>query len=164
MSCSSHSPPGIAHRAIQRMIAQQQFHHALARLLDLVAVSDYNHAFAYDRGAGSLQLGHLLDFHQAHAARALQRKIRVIAKRRYFDAHSLAGFNQQGPSRGRDLLAVDSKIHISHKFLRFSKRRRPAGCPEGVSPSALQSENTLRSAKTWRALPAHRAGRMPALR
>ncbi len=63
---------GIAYRTIQRMISQQHFDHAFAGLVDLVAVGGDDHAFADHRGAGSLQLGHLLDFDQAHAACALQ--------------------------------------------------------------------------------------------
>ena len=33
---------------------------------------------------------------------------------------ALAGFNQQRPGRGRDLLAVDSNVYVSHKFDRWS--------------------------------------------
>ena len=79
---------GVAHRAIQRMVAQQHLEHRLARLLDLVAVGGDDHALADHRGARGLQLGHLLDLHQAHAASALQRKVGVVAKRRHFDAHA----------------------------------------------------------------------------
>ncbi len=63
---------GIAHRAIQRMIPKQHFDHALARLTDLFAVRGNNHAFGDARRAGGLQLRHLFDPHQAHAAGALQ--------------------------------------------------------------------------------------------
>ena len=108
---------GIAHRAIQRMIAEQHFHHAFARLANFVGVGGDHHAFGDHRSAGGLQLRHLLDFHQAHAACALQRKIRVVAERRHFDAHGLAGFDQQRPRRRGDLLAIDSDDYISHKFV-----------------------------------------------
>ena len=71
---------GVAHRAIQRMVAQQHLEHRLARLLDLVAVGSDDHALANHRRARSLQLGHLLNLHQAHAASALQREVGVVAK------------------------------------------------------------------------------------
>ena len=93
----------IAHRTIQRMVAQQQFQHRLARLLDLVAVGGDDHALADHRRARGLQLGHLLDLHQAHAASALQREVGVIAERRHFDAHGLARLNEQRPRGSREL-------------------------------------------------------------
>ena len=97
------------------MVAQQHFQHRLARLLDLVAVGGDDHALADHRGAGGLQLGHLLDFHQAHAASALQREVGVIAERGHFDAHGLAGLNEQRARGSRELLAVDSESYVSHK-------------------------------------------------
>ena len=105
---------GIAHRTIKRMISQQQFDHALASLMNLRAVGCHRHAFGNDRGAGSLQLGHLLDLHQAHAACTLQREIRVITKRWHLDAHTLAGFDQKRPRRRCDLLSVDGDVYVSH--------------------------------------------------
>ena len=71
---------GITYRTIERMISQQHFHHGLARLADFIAIRSDDHALADHGRAGRLQFGHLLDLHQAHAACALQRKIRVIAK------------------------------------------------------------------------------------
>src|SRR5439155_3476706 len=85
---------GIAYRTIKRMISEQHLDHALARLTNLIAVRGNNHAFGDARGAGGLQLRHLFDSHQAHAAGALQRKIRVVAKSRHLNAGGLAGFNQ----------------------------------------------------------------------
>src|SRR5579863_8791968 len=84
----------IAHRAIQRMIAQQHLQHRLPRLLDLIAVGSDDHALAYHRGARGLQLRYLLDLHQAHAARALQREVGLITKRRHFYARALAGLDK----------------------------------------------------------------------
>ncbi len=111
---------GVAHRAVQRMVGEQQLEHRLARLLDLVALGSDHHAFGDRRGARGLQLGHLLDFHQAHAAGALQRQSRVIAERRHFDARALAGFNEQRPRGNGEFLAVDSKGYISHDKTAYS--------------------------------------------
>src|SRR6266404_2408393 len=102
---------GVTYRTIQRMVPQQHLDHALARLLDLVALSGDDHALADDRGAGSLQLWHLLDLHQAHATRALQRKIWVIAERRHFNADTLASFYKQSTRRGGDGLAVNREAY-----------------------------------------------------
>src|SRR5207302_9043279 len=63
---------GIANWTIQWMISKQHLDHALARLTNLIAVRGNDHAFGDARGAGGLQLRHLFDPHQAHAAGALQ--------------------------------------------------------------------------------------------
>ena len=70
----------VADRAIERMVAEQQLDHGFASLADLVAVGGDDHAFADDGSAGGLELGHLLDFDDAHAACALQREARVITE------------------------------------------------------------------------------------
>ena len=106
----------IAHRTIQRMVAEEQLNHRLAGLTHLIAVGRDDHSFGHRGRASGLKLGHLLDLHDTHAARALQREPGVIAKRRHFDTHALAGLDQQRPSRRRDLLSVDSKIYVSHDF------------------------------------------------
>src|SRR5208283_851606 len=105
---------GVAHRTIERMVAEQQLQHGLSRLLDLVAFSGDDHALCDRSGAGGLQLGHLLDFDQAHAARALERQARVVAEGRHLDARALAGFNEERPRGNGKLLAVNSKGYVSH--------------------------------------------------
>src|SRR5579862_2582891 len=105
----------IANGAIQRMVPEQQFKHRLAGLLDLITFGGDDHALADHRGAGGLQFGHFLDLHQTHAASALQRKVGVIAKGGHFDAHGLAGLNEQRARGGGELLAIDSEIYISHE-------------------------------------------------
>ena len=106
---------GIAHRAVERMVGEHQLEHGLARLFDLVALGGDHHALGDRRGARGLQLGHLLDFHQAHAAGALQRQAGVIAERRHLDARALAGLNEERPRGNGEFLAVDSKGYVSHK-------------------------------------------------
>ena len=106
---------GVADRAIERMIGQQHLDHRLASLLDLVALGSGHHALSDRSGACGLQLGHLLDFDQAHAAGALQRQARVVAERRHLDARALASFDKQRPRGNGEFLAVDSKGYISHK-------------------------------------------------
>src|SRR6185369_3535324 len=71
----------IANRAIKRMVREQKLSHATLRLLDLFALRRHHHPVRADDGAGRLQLRHLLDTHETHATRSLQREIRVITKR-----------------------------------------------------------------------------------
>ena len=111
---------GIAHRAIQWMIPQQQLDHALARLSNLVTVGDHNHAVCDTRRAGSLQFRHLLNPHQTHAACALEGEIRVIAERRHFDPGCLTGFDQQSAGGSGQGFAVHCDVYefgrISHEI------------------------------------------------
>jgi hypothetical protein len=54
------------------MVAEQQLDHRLSRLMHLVAAGGNDHPLGHARRAGRLQLGHLFDLHDAHAASALQ--------------------------------------------------------------------------------------------
>ena len=85
----------VADGTIERVIREQEFDHVLARFVDLIGVGLHDHAVGGDQGAGGLQLGHLLDFHEAHAARGLQRKPRVVAERGDFDALALGRFDHE---------------------------------------------------------------------
>src|SRR5580704_2921355 len=71
---------GIAHWAVQRMIAEQEFYHRFAGLMNLITVRGDDHTLADHRSAGGLQLWHFLDLHQTHSAGALQRKVRVVTE------------------------------------------------------------------------------------
>ncbi len=72
----------IADRTIERMIREQKLRHAALGLLDLFALSRDDHAVGAGDGAGGLQLRHLLDAHETHATRSLQREVGVITERR----------------------------------------------------------------------------------
>jgi hypothetical protein len=63
------------------MIRQQKFEHRTLRLLDFFTLRGHHHAVGAGDGAGGLQLWHLLDAHQAHATRRLQREVCVITER-----------------------------------------------------------------------------------
>ena len=105
---------GIAHRAVERMIAEQHFDGGLASLRDFRTFGGDDHALGDGRGAGGLQLGHFLDADDAHAARGLQRKARIVAEGGNLDAVGTAGFNEQGARGCGELLAVDSEGNVSH--------------------------------------------------
>src|SRR6185437_14351488 len=102
--------------AIQWMVSEQQFDHALARLSDLVAVGCHHHAFGDPSRACRLQLRHFLNPHQTHAARALQRQVGVVAERWNLDADGLAGLDQQAARWRRDHLAVDRNVYEFGSF------------------------------------------------
>src|SRR5208337_5458354 len=112
---------GVADRAIQRMVAEQQLNHCLAGLTHFIAVGRNDHALGHGCGACGLKLGHLLDLHHTHATRALKRKAGIVAKRRHFDACALAGFDQQTARRSFHRPAihrdVDYRCCVCHEFL-----------------------------------------------
>ena len=62
----------VADRAIERMVAEQQFNRRLARLRDLVGLGDEDLSLGDGGGAGGLQLGNFFLAHHAHAAGGLQ--------------------------------------------------------------------------------------------
>ena len=61
----------IAHRAIERMVGEQELQHVLARGGHLRRFRADHHALGHGKRAGGHQLGHLFHFHQAHAAGGL---------------------------------------------------------------------------------------------
>jgi hypothetical protein len=107
----------IAHRTIQRMIPSSSssidFRACLISSLSEVTIMPSLITVVH----AVCSFGIFSIFDQAHAASALQRQVGVVAERGDLDAHGLAGLNEQRPRRGRDLLAVHCKCHISHKVL-----------------------------------------------
>ncbi len=71
----------IANRAIERVIREQKLRHAALRFFDLFALRGDDHSVRAGDRAGGLQLRHLLDAHETHAARRLQSEVGVIAER-----------------------------------------------------------------------------------
>src|SRR5215471_9237368 len=100
----------VTDRAVQRVIGQQKLQHALARLLDLGTVGANHHSLGRDQRAGGLQLGHFLNFDQAHAASGLQREPGVVAERRNFGSNPLGRFDYQGARGNLDIAVVDFQV------------------------------------------------------
>ena len=76
----------IADRTIERMVDEQQLHHAFARAAHGIALRAHDHAFGHGRVAGDLELGHALDLDLTQAAGAVDRELRVPAVVRDLDA------------------------------------------------------------------------------
>src|SRR4051812_13728803 len=70
----------VTDRTVKGMIAEQKLDGGFARLLYLVTLIGDDHAVSDRHGAGGLQLGHLLDADDAHAARGLKRKSGIVAE------------------------------------------------------------------------------------
>jgi hypothetical protein len=104
----------VAHRAVERVIAEQHLQGGLAGLGDLGGLGLDNHAFSDRCGAGRLELGHLLDADDAHAACCLQRKAWIVAEGRNLETGGLAGLNEQRACRGGELFAVYGEFYVWH--------------------------------------------------
>src|ERR1700722_2589088 len=97
----------VADRAIERMVDQQEFHHAAAPVAHHGRVSVHHHAVGDRVGAGGDRLRRrLLDFDQAHAAIAGDRQAVVVAEPRDFLAGGLTGLQHGGAVGDFDLDAV----------------------------------------------------------
>ena len=105
----------IADRAIERVVDQQEFHHALAGLADHFAVGADRLTLGGRQCAARLRLGRpRRDFDQAHAAIAGDGQPLVIAEARDFLAGEFAGLQDGGALRDFEFDAVDSEFrHIS---------------------------------------------------
>jgi hypothetical protein len=97
----------VAHRAIERMIGEQEFQHALARFVHLWRAGADHHARGRDQRARSLELRRLFHFHEAHAASRLKRQPGKVAERRHLNAHAPRSFNHQRPWRDGHVAVVN---------------------------------------------------------
>jgi hypothetical protein len=68
----------VTHRAIERMVDEKELEHPGAGLDDVRCLRVDDHAVGADGRAGRLQLRHLFDLDDAHAARAVDADPRVI--------------------------------------------------------------------------------------
>ena len=107
---------GIADRAVERVVAEQQFDGRLAGLRDFRRFSDEDLAFGNRGGAGGLELGHFFLPDDAHAAGCLQAEAGVIAEGWDLDAGFAAGFDEQRPRGSRQLLSIDCEGYVWHWF------------------------------------------------
>ncbi len=124
----------IADRAVERMVDQQEFHHAFARLLHHRRLGEdhlrravlVRHQVLHRHGAGGLRLGRpARHLDQAHAAVAGDREPLVEAEARNLRARRLARLQQRVLGRNVDLGAVDDELgHVSAVPSRCKARPR----------------------------------------
>ena len=101
----------IADRAIQRMIGQDEFEHRLVGVIDDRRGGPNGHAFGRHGAARGLELRHLFDFDQAHAAVRIRLEFRMVAEVRNHHADPASGFDHQGAFRHGDGNAVDRQAN-----------------------------------------------------
>ncbi len=101
----------VADRAIQRMVHQQELHHALLRFHRLLGVRVHLHALGHRRGTGRQRLGRFFHLHQAHAAVGGDGQFLVVAEMRDRDSRLMCGLDHGGTACRLDLLAVDFDVN-----------------------------------------------------
>ena len=100
----------VADGAVERVIAEEHLQSGFAGLGNLRSLGRDDHAFGDRCGARGLELRHLFDADDAHAAGGLQRETRVVAKGGNLDAGGLAGVDEQRACGRGKLFAVDGEL------------------------------------------------------
>ncbi len=114
----------VAHRAVERMVDEEELEHPRARLDDVRGPRRYDHAVGAGRRARRLQLRHLLDLHDADAARSVDADAGVIAVIRDGDPALDRGLQNGLALLDGDLAAVYRQrdgIHSSTEYIRGSR-------------------------------------------
>jgi hypothetical protein len=104
----------IADGAIEGVVAEEKLQGGFAGLGDLGSLGLDDHALGDRCGAGGLELGHLLDADDAHAAGCLKREAGIVAEGGDLDAGGLAGLDEEGARGGGEFIAVYGKGYVCH--------------------------------------------------
>src|ERR1700736_553818 len=134
----------VTDRAVEWMVDQQELEHALLVLVDLLGGGLDRHALSHVDGAGRLQLRHLLDFDQAHAADGHRRHLRMRAEDWDVDADLLGGVEDQGALRYRHRLAVDGERDLVGLYRRHQATASTSDFLNGQPFSEMCSWNSSR--------------------
>ena len=104
----------VADRAVKRVVDEQELEHARPALDGFAVVRVDHHALGYRRRAGRLQLGKLLDLHQADAARGVDAETGVVAVIRHLNAGLNGRLQHRGALRHRNLTSIDRESDGFH--------------------------------------------------
>ncbi len=132
----------IADRAIQRVVDQQEFHHAALVLQRLLAARGDLHAVQHRRRAGGRRLRRLLHVDQAHAAVGRDRQLLVVAKARDRNASLVGGLDDHRPLGHDQGLAVDLDGHVVRRDVGIGGLGAHAAAPVGTRDSGLGTRAT----------------------
>jgi hypothetical protein len=108
-------PRLVTDRTIQRVVDKKKLHHCLANRQNLGTLGQYQHPLHHLCVASDLELGHLLDLDETHAAVTGNGKLRVIAIVRDRDADLSRCLDDGLAFGGSDLFTVDGEFNRIHK-------------------------------------------------
>ena len=98
----------VAHRAVERMVDEQELDHRALRGVDALGLRVDDHPVLDRRRAAGLQLRDPLDLDEAHPARADRlAELRLVTEDRDLDVAVLCGVDEHRVLRRRDLATVD---------------------------------------------------------
>src|SRR4051812_46137811 len=148
----------VADRAIERMVDQQELHHAVAGLLHGRGVGDDLLLVGHRHGAARLRLGRAgLHLDKAHAAVAGDRQALVGAEARDLDAGHLAGLQDRDAGRHLVFLTVD--LDYGHRLfapysaaslsVRMRMRRSISGRKCRIRPWIGQAAPSAKAQIVW---------------
>ena len=144
----------VADRAVERMVDQQELHHAFARLLHHRRFGADGRQFAvrartavaHAPGAARHRLRRAFQLDQAHAAVAGDRQPLVVAEARNLGARRLARLQQRVFGRHIDFLAIDEKLgHGVYVFLSLQ-----SGCDIDYSAASTTQARLRQSFASFR--------------
>ena len=104
----------VADRAVERVVDEQELHHALLRGDRLLGGRPDLHAFGDGRRARRQRLGRLLDLHEAHPAVRSDGELLVVAEMRHVDAERMRRLDHRAAGGDLKRLAVD--FDVQHGF------------------------------------------------
>src|SRR4029453_2231924 len=117
----------VADRAVQRVVDQQELHRRRAGASDFLGRRLDRETVLQGHRASGLDLGHALDFDQAHAALADDREARVEAEVGDVDARALGGIDQVDVLGHLDRPPVEDHrecVLLRRRRSRWRRRRR----------------------------------------
>ena len=120
----------VAHRAVERVVDEQELEHAGARRDDLGRPRADHHALGAHRRARRLQLRHLLDLDDADAAGAVDADAGVITVVRNGDAALDGRLQDRFAFLDGDLAAIDGQRDCVHQHSkRYIESKGPGRIP-----------------------------------
>ena len=103
----------VAHRAVERVVLEQELEHAVLAVLRELRVGAHDHVGLHGRAARGLEAAHALDLDQAHAAGAHGRaEARLVAEDRDLDPVGVGRVHEHRPGGRRDPAAVELELHL----------------------------------------------------
>ena len=115
--------PLVANRAIQRMIDQQEFHHALLGLDGFVVFGVNDHSLRHRCGASRHGLRRFLNIDKTHAAIGSDRQLLVVAKVRDVGPCFVSRMHDCATFRHAHFLSVE--FYFNHIFISAFRLARP---------------------------------------
>ena len=100
---------------IQWVVDEEKLHHRFADRQNFRALGQYRHPLRHRRVTGNLELRHLLDLDETHAAVTGDGKLRVVAVVRDIDAYPRRHLDKIFAFGGDNLFAVDGELNRIHK-------------------------------------------------